>query len=125
MTNTEQKVLDAENAWGRALAANDVAALDTLMTDNLRYTHANSLVETKREFLDKIRSGERRYLSLEFFDLEVCIAGAAAIVNGCWRVVVRIKDHDIEARVRYTHIYLNENDAWRLLAHHASHIPAT
>jgi Domain of unknown function (DUF4440) len=52
---TEQTVLAAHEKRRDATLAGDAAAVGSMMTDDLTFTHANAVVETKAEFLDARR----------------------------------------------------------------------
>ena len=62
--DTEQVVLTAHERRRAATLAGDVAALDSMMTDDLTFMHANAAVETKAEFLDALKTGRYKYQSL-------------------------------------------------------------
>ena len=55
--DTEQVVLTAHERRRAATLAGDVAALDSMMTDDLTFMHANAPLETKAEFLDALKTG--------------------------------------------------------------------
>ena len=52
---TEQAVLAAHEKRRDATLAGDAAAVGSMMTDDLTFTHANAVVETKAEFLDALK----------------------------------------------------------------------
>lgn len=45
----------------RAMVDGDGQLLDTLLADNVSYVHTNGKRETKRQFIDGITAGRRRY----------------------------------------------------------------
>ena len=55
--DTEQVVLAAHERRRTATLAGDAAAVGSMMTDDLTFTHANAVVETKAEFLDALKTG--------------------------------------------------------------------
>ena len=61
---TEQAVLAAHEKRRDATLAGDAAAVGSMMTDDLTFTHANAVVETKAEFLDALKTGRYQYKSL-------------------------------------------------------------
>jgi hypothetical protein len=62
--DTEQVVLAAHQRRRAATLAGEVAALDSMMTDDLTFMHANAAVETKAELLDALKTGRYKYQSL-------------------------------------------------------------
>ena len=57
-------VLAAHQRRRAATLAGEVAALDSMMTDDLTFMHANAAVETKAELLDALKTGRYKYQSL-------------------------------------------------------------
>jgi hypothetical protein len=62
---TDKDVFEIEDRRFRAMASNDLKALDLLLPEDLHYVHANGAVEDKTEFLRKLSSGERIYRRFE------------------------------------------------------------
>ena len=62
---TEQAVLAAHEKRRDATLAGDAAAVGSMMTDDLTFTHANAVVETKAEFLDALKTGRSKSLTDE------------------------------------------------------------
>ena len=85
---TEQAVLAAHEKRRAATVAGDAAAVGSMMTDDLTFTHANAVVETKAEFLDALKTGRYQYKSLTDEERGVRVHGDAGIVSGTCRIVV-------------------------------------
>ena len=85
---TEQAVLAAHERRRDATLAGDAEAVGSMMTDDLTFTHANAVVETKAEFLDALKTGRYQYKSLTDEEREVRVHGDAGIVSGTCRIVV-------------------------------------
>src|SRR5262245_45112446 len=58
-----QKILDLETRRIAAMVAKDIPALDSLLADNLSYTHSGGTTDTKASFLTLIRE-RGRYLGI-------------------------------------------------------------
>ena len=84
----EQAVLDAHEKRRDATLAGDAAAVGSMMTDDLTFTHANAVVETKAEFLDALKTGRYQYKSLTDEERGVRVHGDTGIVSGTCRIVV-------------------------------------
>ena len=85
---TEQAVLAAHEKRRNATLAGDAAAVGSMMTDDLTFTHANAAVETKAEFLDALKTGRYQYKSLTDEERGVRVHGDTGIVSGTCRIVV-------------------------------------
>ena len=117
-------VLAAERRWTEALVKADVDALDRLYADDLVYVHSGGNVETKAQFLDRMRKGGLKYQKVELVDPRVRVFGAAAVVNGAFDVSVLVDGQPMNHRVIYTHVYAERNGEWRLVAHQTTRAPA-
>ena len=62
------------------------AAVGSMMTDDLTFTHANGVVETKAEFLDALKTGRYQYKSLT--DEELGCASTATPESSPGRVAL-------------------------------------
>ena len=120
---TEQAVLAAHEKRRDATLAGDAAAVGSMMTDDLTFTHANAVVETKAEFLDALKTGRYQYKSLTDEERGVRVHGDAGIVSGTCRIVVTASGNDIDIRVRFTELWVKEGGAWRMLLWHATNVP--
>ena len=114
--DTEQAVLAAHEKRRAATLAGDAAAVGSMMTDDLTFTHANAVVETKAEFLDALKTGRYQYKSLTDEERGVRVHGDAGIVSGTCRIVVTASGKDIDIRVRFTELWVKEGGAWRMFS---------
>ena len=122
-TDAEQAVLDAHEKRRTATLAGDAAAVGSMMTDDLTFTHANAVVETKAEFLDALKTGRYQYKSLTDEERGVRVHGDTGIVSGTCRIVVTAGGKDIDIRVRFTELWVKEAGAWRMVLWHATNVP--
>jgi Domain of unknown function (DUF4440) len=89
-----KELLAVEAARTSALVHSDVAALDRMMADNVTYVHASGKVDTKASYLEAIRSGQLRYLSMSPMKLNVRMLGQTAVVDG--EYAVKVIDHHVQ-----------------------------
>ncbi len=62
-SDAAKQVLAAEHARTTALEHSDVATLERIMAEDVTYIHASGKVDTKKSYLDAIRSGQLHYIS--------------------------------------------------------------
>ena len=117
-------VLAAERRWTEALVKGDVDALGRLYADDLVYVHSGGNVETKSEFLDRVRQGGLKYQKVELVEPRVRVYGQTAVVNGAFDVSVIVNGQPTSHRVIYVHVYAQEGGAWRLVAHQTTRASA-
>lgn len=125
----EQAVLLAEAQRCAAMLRGDVAALQALLSDGLRYVHSTATSDSKGSYLAKLHSGALNYLSLHFEDLQAQKAGDAVVVTGRMRAEVR-KDGQVKpVRSVFMTVWAAEADAhgavvWTMRAHQGTPLPA-
>ena len=59
--NPDEEVEQVERRRFAAMVAQDIAALEPLLADDLTYGHSNGEFQNKAEFLETIRGGRLRY----------------------------------------------------------------
>jgi hypothetical protein len=68
---SESQVRLAQRQRFEAMTKQDVAALDTLLDDELDYVHAGGTLESRQQFLDVIKNGTLVYESIETSQVRV------------------------------------------------------
>lgn len=116
-------ILGLEDRRFQAMTAGDLATLDQLIADDLRFVHSNGTVEDKHEFLRKLRAGERRYLGYRALAREVRQEGGFSFVFGEADAEIERPGGAIRTRMTYTAIYRNAPEP-RLMAWHSVKSPA-
>ena len=100
-----------------ALVAKDTGTLDNLLSPSLVYTHSNGAVETKEVFIGNIKSGKMVYRSIEPGARMVTVDGAVGVVTGLGDFAVTVAGKEIEAKLRFTDVYVKGIDgSWREIA---------
>ena len=120
----DEAVLAAQDRRIAATIAGDQAALTTLMTDDLTYTHSSGVVETKAEFLEGLKSGKYVYREISPRDRRVRIHGDAAIVSGPCHIVIEPGGKRTEIDLYFTEVYVKEGGQWRMALWHSTRLPA-
>jgi ketosteroid isomerase-like protein len=125
MTNqqAEQEIRQRETRRFEAVVRGDIAALDDILSDDLSYTHATGVYETKAEFIAKLKSGQLKYESLTPEDMLVRVYGTTGVVTGVARVKVQVKGEPLSFQLRFTDVYVKKGDRWQMVAWHATRLP--
>lgn len=118
-----EAVLAAQDQRWALTAGGDLDALDAMLTDDMNYTHSSSAVDSKAQFLDSLRSGKVRYISIEPEERTVRVYGGAAVVQGVAHLLVKVPDRDIDVRLRYTEMYVKRDGAWKMALWHSTKVP--
>jgi hypothetical protein len=117
---TEQLILAAHEQRRVATLAAEVAALDSMMTADLTFTHANGVVDAKADFLGALQSGRLRYQSITDEERRTRVHGPAGVISGTCRLVVTASGQHIDIRVRFTELWVHEGGRWRMVLWHAA-----
>ena len=121
----ESAVLEAEARRMDAMVRGDTGALGRILADDLTYTHASGVVDTKASLLSSLSSGRLKYKSIERADPRVRVYGDVAIVNG------RAKVRNVTAQgvsapftILFTDVYLRKPDrAWQQVSWQSTRLP--
>jgi ketosteroid isomerase-like protein len=121
----KEEVWRVEQRRLEALVMEDWKTLETMLSDQLTYTHSDGSLETKEQFMKALRSGAMQYLAMQHEDALVRVYGGSALLTGVTRVRVRRgKGADpMEARLRFTLLYANEGGWWRVVAWQSTRLP--
>ena len=119
----QQEIRQREIRRFEAMVRGDVAALDDILSDDLTYTHATGVFETKAEFIAKLKSGQVKYESFAPEDMLVRVYGATGVVTGIARVKVQVKGEHLSFQLRFTDVYVKKDNRWQMVAWHATRLP--
>lgn len=72
--DAQQEVLTAHEKRRLATLNRDANTVASMMTDDLTFTHANAVVETKEQFVDALKTLKLQYKTLTDEDLQVLSA---------------------------------------------------
>ncbi len=112
-----------ERARFEAMTRQDVAALEPMLADDLVYCHSDGSCEGKREFLETIRSGRIRYLTLNVLELRPRVYGEIVLFNGVVAVEGVLGGQTRTFSVVFTDAYARHGDGWRLVAWQSTRQP--
>ena len=116
----KRAVLEAHEKRRIATLNGDWKTVGSMMTDDLSFTHANAVVETKAEFVDALKSRRLQYKDLTDEDRNVRVYGDTGIVSGTCRILVDASGTEIDIRVRFTELWVREGETWRMTLWHAT-----
>lgn len=97
---------------------NDLDKLVDMLCDTLVYTHSSGKTQTKVEFLDSLRSGDMKYLSINHESLTIQPYGdTTVILTGTTKldVISKAAGHH-GAHLRFILVYVKEGGQWKVAA---------
>jgi hypothetical protein len=123
-TAAETAVLKADSDRFVAMLKADVAALEKLLAADLSYAHSSGAVQTKDEFVNDLKTGTLKYVSIEPRDQKVRVYGTVAVVTGGAAVHIIQRGTDQSFQLRYTNVQVLRNGAWQMVAWQATRLPS-
>jgi ketosteroid isomerase-like protein len=118
-----EAVRAAELKRFEAAQKNDLDALGKLLADDLTYTHATGVLETKAVFLDSLKSGKLQFKKIEPADLQVRVFGTSAVINGTAKISVVSEGQPKDVHIRFTDVWTNHAGNWQMVAWQSTKLP--
>ena len=111
-----------DKSWTTAVLSKDFAALDRMLAPDLIYAHASGIVDTKQQYLDKLRSGRQVYKTMEQRKVSVRLHGSSAVTHSWMRVTGVNAQGPYDDKVMMIHLWVKAGNAWRLAAHQTTRV---
>ncbi len=114
-----------ETQWKKAALANDIEAMDHLLSDDYLGITANGQVVTKPQQLDRMRTRNFSVSTLQVSDVKIkLISQHAAIVTSLAQVEGTNDGRPLHGSFRYTRVYQRiPNDGWKITSFEATRVP--
>jgi hypothetical protein len=113
---TERALTAIEHEFDHALSDANVKALDRILATDWTLLDITGGVITKEAFIEALRSGDLKFLSIVPDDIQVRIYNDSAVVTGRTEMNVRYMGQEITVQSRFTHVYQKSEGAWRMVA---------
>lgn len=117
-----EEVWQLEGKRRTALIAGDLKTLETLCADELTYTHTNGTVDTKKTYLEALRSGVR-YETMDFLDVSIARYDSTVVIVGVAQIAVKTPSGPIRFRARFTDVWARQDERWRFVAWQTTRLP--
>ncbi len=122
VTLAEEELRQAEKAWAAAVTQRDFATLDRILHDQLIYAHSTGVVETKTQYVGRLRTGAQRYDRIEHEGMTVKLHGDAAVVHAVVRMTGEADTKPFDNRLMMLHLWVRGSGGWRLAAHQTTEL---
>jgi ketosteroid isomerase-like protein len=118
------EIAAAEQALYRAMIAQDLAALRTMLADDVVYIHSTAVAESKDGYLAGVRNGLYEYGAIDSSDVAVRSCDDVAIQTGTVRMSVGARgEPKTPIALLFTLVWKREPQGWRLWQRHATRVP--
>ena len=119
----EDEVRQAEKEWAAAVTAKDFAKVDKILADGLIYAHSTGIVETKAEYLAKVRGGTQNYDAIEHSKIQIKVYGNTAVNSGSYTFSFVKDGAKTDLPARYSFTLVKDGGKWLIVDHHSSGLP--
>ena len=123
MADNRQMIIDLDKKRMTAMAQKDVATLNTLLADDLVYTHSSARLDTKQSLIGAMESGSTVYTSVEPSDVKAQDLGDTVVLTGSCRISVASGGRPNSFGVRFTDVYANKGGRWQMVAWQSTRLP--
>jgi ketosteroid isomerase-like protein len=116
-TAAEKAVKASIESLRQALIKRDRATLDKLTTPDLLYSHSNSRLENKAQFLDANSKPDEGYDVLDFGPTTFFTYGDTVVARGDWMVKTRAAGGQVsELKLNVLQVWVKTKAGWKLAA---------
>ena len=115
-----EQIIEKEESLLQAMLTGDLKVLDDLIADDLIFTDHTGRVVNKSEDLEAHRTGSLKIESIDPGEQVIKIYGNTAIVSVLMQINGQYLRQPFEGKIRYSRVWMNINDSWKIVAGHSS-----
>jgi len=123
MAGNGQRVIDLDKQRMDAMAKKDLAALNTLISDDLVYTHSSAKLDTKKSLIGNMEAGSTVYTSLVPSDVKAQDFGDTVVLTGSCKISVMSQGRPNSFGVRFTDVWANNGGKWQMVTWQSTRTP--
>lgn len=113
----------AEEQWSSAVEANDFSKIESCLADDLIYAHSTGAVETKSEYMARLRKGAQKYDAIRYEKTAVRVHGDTAVAHSHVRMTGTSDGAPFDNRLMMMHVWVKRGERWQLVAHQTTQLP--
>ena len=124
MADNGQMAIDLDKKRMTAMAQKDIATLNSLLSDDLVYTHSTARLDTKKSLIGGMTSGSTVYTSVEPSDVKAQDLGDTVVLTGVAHIKVVSNGTPNAFGVRYTDVYAKRDGGkWQMVTWQSTRLP--
>ena len=123
MAGNGQKIIELDQKRMQATVKQDFAALESIIADDLIYTHSTARIDTKESLIGNMKSGRTVYTGLEASDVVAQDLGDAVVLTGVARVNVSSNVNPVSFGIRFVNVYANRGGEWKMVPWQSTKTP--
>ncbi len=116
----QKEILAVDNQRYEAMKNRDMAAMDRLHADGLVFINTKGRLLNKAEYLEEVRSGNLKFLSVDTDEYHFYVYGDTVIMNGRANSVVEYHGVVNKKPRRFTSVFIKLQGQWKLVSHQAT-----
>jgi ketosteroid isomerase-like protein len=117
-----EEVAKTEAAWVNAVQRGDLKAIDELLSNDLVYAHSTGTVETKQQYMAKLKAGAQKYTGIDESDTKVRVYGNTGVVTTKVRMTGSTKGVPFDNKLQMTHVWVKQGNNWQLVSHQTTRL---
>ena len=124
MAGNSETVIDLDKKRMQAMVAKDLATLESLLADDLVYTHSSARLDTKQSLIVGMTSGSTVYTAVEPSDVKAQDLGDTVVLTGVAQIRVVANGTPNAFGVRFTDVYARRGGRWQMVTWQSTRLPA-
>jgi len=123
LASTDAEIRQAEKQWAAAVTHKDFDKVDSILADGLIYAHSTGNIESKAQYMAKVRSGTQNYEAIEHQKTEVRAYGNTAVAHSIVRMAGTNAAGPFDNKLMMMHFWVKQGGSWKLAAHQTTELP--
>lgn len=119
-SSAAQAALKVEHERAEAQIQRNFPVLDRLMGDELTYTHASGITQTKAEILGELKSGKLIYKSINNSGVNSRVYGHTAVLTGRSDMTVMHYGKTLHLSLLFIEVDVDRNGEWQMVAYQST-----
>jgi len=115
MAGNGQAIIELDKKRMTAMAAKDLDTLNTVIADDLIYTHSSARMDTKATLIGAMQSGSTVYTSMVPSDVVAQDLGDSVVLTGVAAISVMSGGKPNSFRVRFIDVYAKRPSGWQMV----------
>ena len=105
-----------EEARVQAMLAGNLPVLNKFLSADLTYVHSGGQLETKSEFIERLKTGHLRYRRLDREEVRARVYWETAVITGRAHVEVDADGEQRAFEIRFLDVWVRQNGRWQMVA---------
>ncbi|GHO95111.1 hypothetical protein KSF_051590 [Reticulibacter mediterranei] len=114
----EQEIIRLADTWTAAELRGDITFIEKTLTDDFVGIGPLGFLLNKQQWLERHRSGELKYETLDLDDAQVHMYSRVAILTGSYVQTSIARGHGVKAQLRTTLVFVQQQETWQLASLH-------